>query len=320
MPASHRWRPRYPAWMTETSMASPRPVRGRGVGLLLVAGSGLCFGLLPIFNRQAAALGLGVPTFLAVRFLVAGGALWTWILLRGTRFSLNRPQALGFLGMGALYVVESGLYFASSRRIPVALTALLLYLYPMLVSLWEWLAGRHRLTGRDRVALVASLVGTALAVGSPGRGTDTLGLVMGLATAFGYTAYMLLGARLQKGVPALVASAWIMGSAGLMYLALALATHRWEPVLALIAWRPLLGLAVIGTLLPIPMLLAGMARIGAARASVVSTLEPLAACLFGAFFLGELLGPWQWLGAALILGAVILLSAERTPEEPLAER
>ncbi len=298
----------------------PSPARGRGVGLLLVAASGLCFGMLPIFNRQAAALGLGVPTFLAVRFLVAGGVLWAWLALRGPRPRLRGGQVAGFAGMGLLYVVESGLYFASSRRIPVALTALLLYLYPVLVALWEWLAGRHRLEGRDRVALVASLLGTALAVGSPGRGTDALGLAMGLATAFGYTAYMLLGARLQKGVPALVASAWIMGTAGLMYLLLALATHRWEPALALKAWRPLLGLAVVGTLLPIPMLLAGMARIGAARASVVSTLEPLGACLFGALFLGELLRPWQWLGAALILGAVVLLSAERTPEEPLAER
>jgi drug/metabolite transporter (DMT)-like permease len=276
--------------------------------------------MLSIFNRQAAALGLGLPTFLAVRFLVAGGALWLWLLLRGVRFRLTATQIAGFVGMGALYVVESGLYFASSRRIPIALTALLLYLYPVMVALWEWLAGRHRLEGRDLTALVASLLGTALAVGAPGRGTDVLGLAMGLATAFGYTAYILLGARLQKGVPALVASAWIMGSAGLMYLVLALGSHQWEPTVALRAWKPLLGLAVVGTLLPIPLLLAGMARIGAARASVVSTLEPLAACVFGALFLHEILLPWQWVGGALILGAVILLSVERKAEEPLPER
>jgi len=298
----------------------PEAAKERGLGFLLVAFSGLCFGLLPIFNRQAAALGLGLPTFLAVRFLVAAGALWAWLLLRRLPLALSGAQMAGFVGMGALYVVESGLYFASSRRIPVALTALLLYLYPALVALWEWMAGRHRLEGRDLTALSASLLGTALAVGAPGRGLDPLGLAMGLGTAFGYTAYILLGARLQRGVPALLASAWIMGSAGLLYLALALLSHTWEPTLALGAWRPLLGLAVVGTLLPIPMLLAGLARVGAAQASVVSTLEPLAACLFGALFLHELLRPWQWLGAALILGAVILLSAERKAGEPLPER
>ncbi|WP_243381945.1 EamA family transporter [Geothrix alkalitolerans] len=314
--------PGYPGEMDDDAR-DPAPGRsgtGRGLGFLLVAVSGVCFGLLPIFNRQAAALGLRLPTFLAVRFLVAGGALWLWLLLRGIRFALTPAQIAGFVGMGALYVVESGFYFASSRRIPVALTALLLYLYPAMVALWEVLAGRHRLAGRDLIALLASLLGTALAVGAPGRGTDVLGLVMGLATAFGYTAYILLGARLQKGVPSLVASAWIMSSAGLMYLILALGSHQWEPALALRAWKPLLGLAVVGTLLPIPLLLAGMARVGAARASVVSTLEPLAACLFGALFLREILLPWQWVGAALILGAVILLSVERRPDEPLAER
>ena len=296
------------------------PGRGRGLGFLLVAISGICFGLLPIFNRQAAAVGLGLPTFLAVRFLLAGGALSLWLLLRGTRPILSWTQRAGFVGMGGLYVVESGLYFASSRRIPVALTALLLYLYPAMVAEWEWLAGRHSLAGRGLAALAASLVGTALAVGAPGRGTDVLGLVMGLATAFGYTAYILMGARLQKGVPSLVASAWIMSSAGLMYLALALVSGQWEPAVALRAWAPVLGLAVIGTLLPIPLLLAGMARVGPARASVVSTLEPLAACLFGALFLREVLLPWQWVGALLILGAVVLLSVERQPDEPLAER
>ncbi|HJU84112.1 MAG TPA: hypothetical protein VJ600_07860, partial [Holophagaceae bacterium] len=61
-------------------MAGPA---SRTSGLLLVALSGLCFGLLPVFNRLAAAQGLGVPTLLGLRFLVAGAALWAWLLLRG---------------------------------------------------------------------------------------------------------------------------------------------------------------------------------------------------------------------------------------------
>lgn len=108
------------------------------------------------------------------------------------------------------------------------------------------MAGRYRPEGRDLTALIASLLGYAMAVGAPGHGTDVLGLAMGLVAAFGYTAYILLGACLQNGVPARPASAWIMGTAGLMYLALVLASHRWEPTFALRARRPLLGLAVAG--------------------------------------------------------------------------
>ena len=290
-----------------------------GAGLVLVALSGLCFGLLPVFNRYAAADGLGVPTLLSLRFLVAGAALWAWLLARRAPRALARRQRLGFVVMGLLYVIESGLYFLSSRRIPGALTALLLYLYPALVAIWEWAAGRHPLKGRGLAALLCSLFGVALAAGSPGKGTDIAGLLMGLATAFGYTVYMVVGAKLQKGASALLSSAWIMATAGLTFLAIALAAHDWQPAAALNAWKPLLGLIVICTVLPIPLLLAGMARIGAARASVMSTLEPLGAAAFGALLLGEWLKPLQWTGGALILAAVILLSFERSAEEPLPE-
>ena len=290
-----------------------------GTGLLLVALSGLCFGLLPVFNRYAAMDGLGVPTLLSLRFLVAGAALWAWLLVRRAPRALARRQRLGFVVMGLLYVFESGLYFLSSRRIPGALTALLLYLYPALVAIWEWAAGRHPLKGRGLAALLCSLLGVALAAGSPGRGTDMLGLLMGLATAFGYTVYMVVGAKLQKGASAMLSSAWIMATAGLVFLAIALAVHDWQPMTALRAWRPLLGLILICTVLPIPLLLAGMERIGAARASVMSTLEPLGAAAFGALLLGEWLKPMQWAGGLLILAAVVLLSFERSEAEPLPE-
>ncbi len=300
-------------------MASERLQREARAGLLLVALSGLCFGLLPAFNRYAAARGLGVPTLLGFRFLVSGAALWAWLLMKREPIRLGTRQRWGFLFMGLLYVLESGLYFLSSRRIPGALTALLLYLYPAMVALWEWAAGRHPLRGRGLAALLCSLLGTGLAVGAPGHGTDTLGLILGLMTAFGYTAYMLIGAKLQKGASALLASAWVMTSAGAVFLAIALATGTWQPGIALRAWKPLLGLIVLCTVLPIPLLLAGLARVGAARASVMSTLEPLSAAIFGALLLSEWLRPMQWAGGALILFAVILLSVERSKDEPLPE-
>lgn len=301
-------------------MASKRLRGDERAGLLLVALSGLCFGLLPVFNRYAAARGLGVTTLLGFRFMVSSAALWVWLLLRREPLGLPTRQRWVFILMGLLYVVESGLYFLSSRRIPVALTALLLYLYPAMVALWEWAAGRHPLRGRGLVALLCSLVGTGLAVGSPGHGMDPLGLFLGLLTAFGYTAYMLIGAKLQKGASALLASAWIMTSAGFVFLVVALATNTWQPAVALQAWKPLLGLIIICTVLPIPLLLAGMAKIGAARASVMSTLEPLGAAIFGALLLSEWLQPLQWAGGALILFAVILLSVDRSRDEPLPER
>ncbi len=297
------------------------PERSRTLtGILLVAASGLAFGLLSIFNRQAAALGLGVPTLLAFRFLIAASVLWCWVLARGISFRMSLGTTVGLMAMGGLYVVEAGLYFLSARRIPVALTAVLLYLYPALVAVVTWLRGRHAFTGRDGLALALSLGGTALAVGRVGGATDTLGVLMGLATAVGYTTYLLLGEQVQKGLPTLVVATCVITTAGLGFLGWALLTHAWQPALALQAWKPLLGLAFLCTLLPIPLHLAGLARIGAPKAAMVSTTEPICAALFGALLLHEIPTVLQAVGATLILIAVVLLAVERTEAEPLPER
>jgi drug/metabolite transporter (DMT)-like permease len=48
-----------------------------------------------------------------------------------------------------------------------------------------------------------------------------------------------------------------------------------------------------------------MSRIGAVRASVLSSFEVVVTLVLAAVFLGEVLGPRQIAGAALILGAVV---------------
>jgi len=51
---------------------------------------------------------------------------------------------------------------------------------------------------------------------------------------------------------------------------------------------------------------AGLKRLPATRASVVATLEPVVANLFAFLLFGEVLSLWAYLGAGLVLLAVIL--------------
>lgn len=64
------------------------------------------------------------------------------------------------------------------------------------------------------------------------------------------------------------------------------------------------GMGVFSTVVAMTTFLAGMALIGPTRASVLSSLEVIVTLVLAFFFLGERLSPWQWAGAALILGAV----------------
>jgi drug/metabolite transporter (DMT)-like permease len=57
----------------------------------------------------------------------------------------------------------------------------------------------------------------------------------------------------------------------------------------------------------------GINRIGAARASITATLEPITAGFIAWLLLGETMELWQILGAALVIASVIGLQASKTP-------
>ena len=67
----------------------------------------------------------------------------------------------------------------------------------------------------------------------------------------------------------------------------------------------------MSTALAVSAFYAGSARIGAAKTSLVATVEPLWTISLAVLFFGETLSPVQLVGGALVLGGVIL--AQTTP-------
>ncbi len=299
----------------ETQAGRARDV-GRVSGALLVAISGASFGTLSVFNRQLGQAGVSVPMMLTLRF--AGGALVLWALAwkwgDASRIALDRW--VSFAVLGVLYVAGSWAYFESATRIPVALTALLLYVYPVVVAMARRLWFGESLGRAGLVALALSSAGIALAVGSPSGPIDPWGVGLGLATALIYTAYVMLGAKAQGGTSALVGSAWLMTIAAGLFAVGAIATGSWDLHRAASHWPPILGLIVLGTALPIPMLLTGLARIGPTQGSIISSAEPISAAVCGALFLNETLTQAQLGGIALVLLSLTVLALRIEPRRP----
>lgn len=277
----------------------------RWLGSLMVALSGIAFGTLAVFGRSALGAGLPVPQMLALRFLGGAAVMWALTASRKELTWPSRSTLLGLSAMGALFVGEAWLYFESSRRIPVGLTALLLYLFPVIVVIVSWLVLRRPLGRSGALALLLSSIGVGLAIGAPVESLDPLGVALGAGAALSYSGYILLGARVQPELAPTLRSAVVMTVAGLLFTIAALGTSLDLDVVAA-AWPALLGVVIVGTVLPIPLLLFGMARIGASRASIISTLEPVTAAIGGVVILHEALSPWQWIGAALVLVGVLV--------------
>ena len=278
---------------------------------MLLVVSALSFGTLPVFGRVGYAHGLNVQSLLAARFLLAGVILGAFVLA-------NRPAWPGWPAMAALallgavgYFGLSAAYFNSIRYIPAAVTSILLYTYPVIVTLLSRPLYGVPITRARVLALVTSLVGIYL-VASPSGGLSVEGVALGLLSAVLYSGYILSGKRVLRDVDPWLGTAVIALSAGLAYLGVAAVSGTVRIPADPAAWLVVLGLALVSTVVGAGAFLAGLRLTDPGRASLISTLEPVATATFALLFLGELLGPGQLLGGVLVLVAVVLI-ARSTP-------
>ncbi len=73
------------------------------------------------------------------------------------------------------------------------------------------------------------------------------------------------------------------------------------------------AIALVATVLPIAAFLAGVRRIGPSRATILGTFEPPVTIALSALVFGERLGALQFVGAGLVLSAILILQLRRRP-------
>jgi drug/metabolite transporter (DMT)-like permease len=278
----------------------------RTVGVLLIAISAASFGAMAIFARLAYDAGADVTAVLFLRFALAAPCMALLLRARGLPWPRGRTLA-GLAAMGGLgYVGQSFSFFTALTMASASLVALLLYLYPAIVTVLSTVVLGDRLTPRKVVALVVAMVGTALTIG-PELSGRPLGIALGAAAAVIYSVYILVGSRLTPRSGALPSSAVVMTAAAAVYAVVAVVQRPAFPVTRL-GWAAVVAIALVSTVVAITTFFAGMARLGAADASTLSTLEPVVTVALAAAVLHERISAVQLAGGALILGAVVLLA------------
>ena len=297
------------------------------------------FGSGALFAKPVYAANVDWMTLLWWRFLLAGLLSWGWLALRGrdrrALRALSRRRVLVLLGLGVLYTGNSGTYYAALQWVPASLAALIVYIYPAVVAVLSLRYGR-RLEGRRAwLALGISMLGVALALGGIAPGTvPPLGaLLLTVASPLIYAVWIVLAARLggerssttappadaettSDGTAPAPAVALLMTGTALSYLVLmALSGRPIAPsAVPTQAWPGIMGIAVFSTAVAVQAFYAGARRIGAARASLVSTVEPVYTILLATVLFGENLTGVQLLGGLLVIGGVLLAETAPTAE------
>lgn len=280
----------------------------------MVLGSATAFGTLAIFAKLGYASGLGTEQTLAFRFLLAAiGMLALAMVIGQNPLRLRRNQLVTLFTLGGVvYTGQSLTYFIALRSLPASVVVLIAYIYPSLVVVAGWLFLHRLVSFWHWVALAGSFGGVAMLVGGAQFVLSSAlawPIVLAIASPTIYTGYILIGERVMSSVPAVAASAVIMSGAALAFCILAALNHQLALPRNASGWAVGVGIALFPTMVAISLFLAGLPRVGAARAALLSTWEPVVTVLLAVAILGDRLTIVQVIGGVLVLVAVIVVQA-----------
>lgn len=279
---------------------------------LSILTAGILWGMIGLFNRHLLAGGFTPQTIVLVRNF--GGFLLMTVLffcMDRRIFRIQLRHLPIFLGTGVVSVVLfTLLYFSCQEQCSLAVAAILLYTAPAFVMLMSALFFREAVTRRKLLALGAAFLGCVAVSGvlSGGLSVTVGGLLMGIGSAFFYALYSIFARLSLAHYQPLTVTYYTFVCAGIASLfvgspttAITLLTAN--PTMPLLA----LGLVVLCTVAPFVLYTKGLAQVESGKASILASVEPVAAAVVGILAFGEPLSVGVVVGLACIVGSVCIL-------------
>lgn len=186
------------------------------------------------------------------------------------------------------------------------------YLGPVLIMLLVCMRKMKLPTLKETLAVICAVAGIFV-LATHGK-MDTLviskeGLFWGISSAFGLVLYTLIPVRVIRKWGSTVITAYGMLSGGIV-LWLTLKPWQTAVVFDLGTIIGVGAMIILGTAIPFVLYLYGVGEIGSVKASMLASVEPLAATIFSAVLLGTSFSLLDIIGFACIISTVFLLAGK----------
>lgn len=278
-------------------------------GYLFILAAAISWGFIGIFATVAFSQGLGPMEVAFWR------AALTWIFFGSQAFLLGQTRVkVQDLPLLVLFAVFGISLFYISYQYAVksggaAFAAVLLYTAPAWVVACSFLIYKEKLTPIKIIAVVLVIVGVYLISSTgnfKGSSVTPLALISGLVAGFCYSLYYTMGKYFSARY----------SSVNLFLYVLPLGALGIFPFVDFVdktptAWWALIGVALVSTFFANYCYYNGLKHLEAGRASIVATIEPVVAAIAAYLFLNEYFTPLGYLGAGLILIAVVATICEK---------
>lgn len=285
----------------------------RQIGFIQIILSGACFGALGFFGKKAYERSIAPGELLALRYSISAVITGLIILLTNpkslilNRFHLCSSILLGIFG----YALFSSLFFMALTGLSASLTVLLLYTYPVMVSILSQFILKERLGKLGVWALIVVTIGMTGLVWGEWSVSEPRFLLYGIGSAFFYALYIMYSRKFLNDIPAMPSSFYVQLGAGVILSLIHFQNFDRPGIILQENFLLIFSMAIICSLLAMTLFLAGLRRLTSSETSILSTTEPLFGVLIATLFLGENLSLMQIGGGLLILVGMILVAKSK---------
>jgi hypothetical protein len=284
-------------------------------GTLLTVVAGIAWGLSGTSGQYLMVNGISALVLTNLRLLIAGGILM--LLAYATAkdkmlaFLKDRKSLLSLLIFALIGLfLNQFAYLTAIQETNAGTATVLQYVCPVGILIYSCIKDKVGPTLGEIISIILAIGGTFL-IATHGQ-LDQLsmtpaGLFWGLFSALAYALYIILpialikkwGSSLVIGVGMVIAGLVALPFTGVLQTAIPTSLDF------LLAFA---GIILIGTVFAYTAFLKGASLIGPVKSSLLASIEPISAVFFAFLIMNEQFYPIDFLGMAMILFAVTLIS------------
>lgn len=279
--------------------------------------AGIAWGMSGAFGQYLMAHGMSVLALTTLRLLISGVCLlmMSYVFTRGQLIAFFKEKKnyakitlFAFIGL----FMNQFTYLEAIRLSNAGTATVLQYLCPIIILVYMCLKNRTAPTASEVTSIILAMAGTIL-IATHGQlhqlSVTPLGLFWGIASAFTYAIYIMLPIKLIQeygsltviGVAMVIVGVVLFPMSGITTLDI---TYSPDIIVALG------GIILIGTIISYTMFLKGTSYIGPVKSSLLAAIEPISAVFFAFLIMNEQFFMIDFVGMAMILAAVSLISVK----------
>ncbi|MFK8067600.1 MAG: DMT family transporter [Gammaproteobacteria bacterium] len=292
------------------------------IGLIFVLIGAICFSAKAIFIKLAYAYGahvdalslimlrmvIALPFFLLVAFINQQSS-------EQTSISMKEWIAIIFLGIIGYYLA-SLFDFMGLELISAGLERIILFLYPTFVVLLSAVFLKRKINRLEIFALLLSYAGiTFVVIDQIEENSEGMirGIIYIVISAFTFAIFLMGSGEMTKRIGATRFTAYAMSISCFVTIMHYCFSYGFSaPEFEIDVYYLAFLIAIISTVIPAFLMNAGIRRVGASKASIISSIGPISTLFMAYVFLGEQITFIQMVGTVLVILGVCFVSRSKT--------